>query len=61
MLHVSVVPASSADKVFAMCAADPGLEGMETALLNLGPFLGRRALPLERTGIFPQQLNVALL
>lgn len=54
MLHI---PASSADKVLAMCAADPGLEGMDTALLNLGPFFGRRALPLDRTGIFSHQLN----
>jgi len=31
--------------------APPGREGIETALLYLGPFLGLEALPLERTGI----------
>lgn len=44
-------PGSSLESVLESCMAAPGLEGIETARLNRGPFFGRNALPRDLTGI----------
>lgn len=51
IINMFFLPGSSTENPLTPAAA-PGLDGIETALLNLGPFLGRDVLPLDRTGIY---------